>query len=96
MKSVPELLARRAELTLELKRVNEALELLKDSTSPVEISTRKNLRNAWLAGVDVYVDEGLTRLQDISAHGGYICKADLAHLRLEAGDDEDDLWSVRE
>ncbi len=94
MESVPELLARRAKIIEELKRIDEALELLKDSTSPVKIGTRRNLRNSRLAGVTVYESSELLRPQDESAHEGYIYKADLAQLRLEEGDDEGETWWV--
>jgi len=96
MKSVPDLIAERAGLLKRVEAINDALELLKDSTSSVEIGTRRNLRNYSLAGVTVYKDEGLTEVQAESAQEGFICKADLAHLRLERGDDENEFWWVRE
>jgi len=95
-KSVPDLLSERAGLLKRVEAINGALALLQDSTSPVEVETRKNLRNASLPGITVYSDASLTEVQSESAHEGFICKADLANLRLERGDDEEVLWWVRE
>lgn len=94
MTSVADLLVRRAELLKELKRVEDAIELMKDSAGAVKISTSKNLRNTYLCDVQVYKDQDFTEVADISSHEGYICKEDLAKIRLEIGGREGDSWRV--
>jgi len=90
--SIADLLARRVELLAELKTVNDAIELLKDSATAIRIRTSRNLRNTYLAEVNVYEDKEMTQLAPISDHEGYICKEDLALLRLEIGNQEGDSW----
>jgi len=96
--NLPELFAERAQLLQKLGRINSAIELQKDGAFPVKIRTLKNLRNSSysLAGVEVYEDEELTQVALESDHGGYICKASLAHLHVEVGDEEDHGWWVEE
>lgn len=89
--SISELLARRAELLLELKKVEDAIELMKDSASAVKISTSRNLRNTGL-GVQVYKDQKFIEVAESYSHEGYICKEDLVRLRLVGGEGE--YWSV--
>ena len=94
MTSVADLLVRRAELLNELKRVEDAIELMKNAAGSVKISTGKNLRNAYLCDVQVYEDQDFAKVADISSHEGYICKEDLASLRLKIGDQEGHSWRV--
>jgi len=94
--SLDELIERRAELMKELDAVNGAIELLGKGASAVRIRTRKNIKNSRLAGITVYSDEKLTKVAPISDAGGFISSASLAHLRLEVGYDEDEMWWVEE
>ena len=91
------LLARRSELLEELDTINRALESLKDPTKPVLIATRRNLRNTWYpVEMVIYADRELTQAQSNREHGGYICSEDLARLRTERPENEDDAWWVEE
>lgn len=89
-----QLIARRAELLVELARVEEAIANFA-SAMPVEIETVKNLRNTagvtWLpeeAGryVMVYADEALTVPAEKSSHSGWVSKSALAEYKRQYPD----------
>jgi hypothetical protein len=94
MVSASELVEERAKLLVRLGKINEALEMLGNPGQPVEISTRRNLRNTYLLDVQVYSDESLTALADEAAHSGYITAEDAAYLRTEGRMIDDDCFSI--
>lgn len=86
-----QLQAKRAELLVELARVEEVIKNFADS-SPVQIETSKNLRNSqgvtWLPEESdrwmmVYADEALTVPADKSSHNCWVSKAALAAYKLQ-------------
>jgi len=101
------LVQERAELTARIAQINEALALLGDPARPVEVETRRNLRNttvgyrtdpddwATLVEVKVYSDKTLTVEASPAAHGGYITAEDAARLK-NAGEIDSDELGLRE
>lgn len=85
---IAQLVARRAKLIEELKRVEEALAIAKKVGSSVEIRTHRNIRNSphlttrtdWEGMVVVYADSDLTRVANSQDHGGWITGEDAAKL----------------
>ncbi len=83
------LVEERAGLLARIEQIDESLELLGNPAKPVEIGTRRNLRNTpvgyqetngW-AEVSVYSDSSLTVGASESDHGGWITAEDAANLK---------------
>lgn len=90
MTGASELVRERAELLARVEQINEALDLLGDPAAPVEIDTRRNLRNTGgLWDVTVYADASLTELADPHYKGGFITAEDAALLTEEGYVDGD-------
>lgn len=98
------LVEERAGLLARIEQINEALALLGNPAKPVEIGTRRNLRNTpvgypgsddeWVE-VKVYSDSSLTVEASDSDHGGWITSEDAAQLK-NAGEVDDDFLALYE
>jgi len=85
-----QLVKEKAELLARIAEIDRALALLGNPAAPVQITTRRNLRNTWLSeGVQVYANEALTVPADKYDHGGYVTAEDAARLENEGMIDGD-------
>lgn len=95
------LVKERADLLARIGEINESLALLGNPAKPVEIRTRRNLRNTavgyrdgdeWVE-VKVYSDGTLTSEASEYEHGGWIPAEDAARLK-DAGQVDDDFLTL--
>lgn len=91
--STETLLKERASLLARLEEIEKALELAGKPLKAHRIYTRRNLRNSYLASVEVYADEKLTIPQDVFAHEGYI-SGEAAATLTSAGEVDGDLIQI--
>lgn len=100
--SLQELIARRSELLAELERVKAAIAAFADGT-PVEVSTRRNIRNTGGITNDpsranemlvVFADMSLTTPASSAAQSGWVVRAAWEAFKLENPDHRDWIWEI--
>lgn len=96
------LLVRRAGLLVELKQLEFAISSYGDAT-PVEVYTRKNLRNTPGVTIDpevgenflvVFADSGFSQVAETSGHGGYVPRSEWESFKLSGSYQPDLIWEI--
>ncbi len=107
MATLQELLSQKAALIRELARIEEAINAFGNASSPVKISTGKNIRNTSGLTTDpeeakefgmvlIFADIAMTTPANRADHEGYISLADLQKYKSDHADYWRDLIQVKE